>query len=116
DEFVALVSHELRTPLTSIVGYVRVLLRNRAEPLQEQQRELLQVVDRNASRLVALVGDLLFTGKVDAGKLTLEPTCFALAETARQSVESALPIAGEKNVDLIFEQRGDVELEADRTR
>ncbi len=116
DEFVALVSHELRTPLTSIVGYVRVLLRNRAEPLQEQQRELLQVVDRNASRLVALVGDLLFTGKVDAGKLTLEPTTFALAELARQSVESALPVAGEREVELVFENGGDVEVEADRPR
>jgi signal transduction histidine kinase len=116
DEFVALVSHELRTPLTSIVGYVRVLLRDRAEPLQARQRELLQVVDRNASRLVALVGDLLFTGKVDAGKLTLEPTCFELAELARQSVESALPVADETDVELIFEHGGDVELEADRAR
>jgi CHASE3 domain sensor protein/signal transduction histidine kinase len=76
DEFSALVSHELRTPLTSIIGYLE-LLRDEAEgdaddPAAAQRAQFLNVVDRNARRLLRLVGDLLFVAQVEAGKLSLE--------------------------------------------
>src|SRR3954452_18842675 len=72
DQFVSLVSHELRTPLTSILGYLELVL-DEEDPLTESQRAYLQTVDRNAQRLLGLVGDLLFTAQVDAGRFTLKP-------------------------------------------
>ncbi len=100
DEFVALVSHELRTPLTSIRGYLELLLEGEAGDLNDEQRQFLGVVERNAHRLLALVGDLLFLAQVEAGKLSLEIGAVDLGAVAAESVETTRPLADEKGVTL----------------
>src|SRR5207244_9617569 len=67
DDFVASVSHELRTPLTSIRGYLELLTSGEVGELNEEQERFLSVVDRNADRLLHVVGDLLFVSQVEAG-------------------------------------------------
>ena len=57
-DFAANVSHELRTPITSIRGYVETLLQVGLEE-RETATRFLEIVHRNASRLGALVEDLL---------------------------------------------------------
>src|SRR5258708_11348807 len=72
DEFIALVSHELRTPLTSICGYLELLLQDDVmEELPTAQLNWLEVIDRNAERLLRLVEDLLLTAQASAGNLAL---------------------------------------------
>jgi two-component system sensor histidine kinase/response regulator len=100
DEFVALVSHELRTPLTSIRGYLELVLEGEAGDLTDDQRQFLGVVERNAHRLLALVGDLLFLAQIEAGRLSLEVGAVDLAAIAAESVETARPIAEEKGITL----------------
>ena len=104
DEFFALVSHELRTPLTSIIGYLELALDDDDDsPLDPQRRQFLEIVDRNAARLLRLVGDLLFAAQVKAGTLTLERDAVDLARLARQAVEAAGPRAAQGGVDLLIE-------------
>ncbi|MEP6842511.1 MAG: histidine kinase dimerization/phospho-acceptor domain-containing protein, partial [Pseudolysinimonas sp.] len=59
DEFVGLISHELRTPLSSILGYLELIRDDEEAPLSEEQMRYLGVAERNAHRLLRLVGDLL---------------------------------------------------------
>jgi two-component system sensor histidine kinase/response regulator len=99
DEFVALVSHELRTPLTSIRGYLELVLEEE-DALTDEQRQFLGVVERNAHRLLALVGDLLFLAQIEAGKLSLEVGAVDLAAIAAESVETARPLAEEKGITV----------------
>ncbi len=98
DEFVALVSHELRTPLTSIRGYLELVLDGEAGEVTDEQRQFLGVVERNANRLLDLVGDLLFLAQIEAGKLSLEFGAVDLAAVAAESVETARPLAEEKEI------------------
>ena len=56
DEFIGLVSHELRTPLVSIIGYIELLREQGATGPNAGQ--FAEVIDRNAQRLLRLVGDL----------------------------------------------------------
>ncbi|MGH3022132.1 MAG: PAS domain S-box protein [Gaiellaceae bacterium] len=100
DEFIALVSHELRTPLTSIRGYTELLLDGEAGELGDDQRQFLGVVERNAHRLLHLVGDLLFLAQVEAGKLVLDVGALDLATVASESVETARPQAEAKEIVL----------------
>jgi PAS domain S-box-containing protein len=100
DEFVALVSHELRTPLTSIRGYLELVLEEEAGTLTDEQRQFLGVVERNAHRLLALVGDLLFLAQVEAGKLSLEIGAVDLSAIAAESVETARPLAEDRDITL----------------
>ena len=102
DEFVALVSHELRTPLTSIRGYLELVLDD-TDRLDEEHRRFLEVVERNADRLLRLVGDLLFVAQVEAGKLTLDRGEVDLGSVVRGCVEAAEPVAAQSRVELLAE-------------
>jgi signal transduction histidine kinase len=120
DEFSALVSHELRTPLTSIIGYLE-LLRDDAErdgddPSARQRVQFLNVVDRNARRLLRLVGDLLFVAQVEAGKLSLDEGDVDLGTIARESVEAAAPRAAHAGVELTLEATDVPAVRGDRDR
>jgi signal transduction histidine kinase len=97
DEFVALISHDLRTPLTSITGYTQLALE--AE-LADDVRGYLDVVARNSDRLLALVNDLLFVARLQAGELSLEPHDVDLAEVVRETVQALEPRAAAKAIDL----------------
>jgi PAS domain S-box-containing protein len=99
DQFFALVSHELRTPLTSIIGYLELVLED-PEHLAANQRRFLGVVDRNARRLLRLVGDLLFVAHVEAGRLALEMGDVDLPTLTREAVEAARPRAEGKDLAL----------------
>ncbi len=98
DEFVALVSHELRTPLTSIIGYIQLLRDERATGLDTDH--FAEVIERNAERLLRLVGDLLFLSQMQSGRLALELRDTDLAGLAAEAVEEARPEAARKHVDL----------------
>lgn len=66
-DFVANVSHEIKTPLTSIKGYIETLLSGADEDKETRHRFLLKI-DRNASRLAALVQDILSLAKIEAAE------------------------------------------------
>lgn len=64
-DFAANVSHELRTPITNIRGYVETLLQVGLDD-PATARKFLDIVHRNASRLGALVEDLLLLSFVES--------------------------------------------------
>ena len=97
DEFVSNISHELRTPLTSISGYVELMLEDEQD---DQKRSYLAIVDRNAERLLGLVSDLLFSARLQDGKLELERSDVDLRRLVLQAVESARPRAEAAGVGL----------------
>jgi len=103
DEFVGLISHELRTPLSSILGYLELIKDDDEHPLSEEQMRYLGVAERNAHRLLRLVGDLLFTAQVESGKFPLEIQDVELGHVLGASVESARPIADAAGVALQHE-------------
>ena len=63
------VSHEFRTPLTLLLGPVEDALGDRAAPLPPAQRERIEVVQRNALRLLKLVNTLLDFSRLESGRL-----------------------------------------------
>ncbi len=63
-DFVANVSHELKTPVTSIQGFVEALVEGGIqEPAQVQK--YLNIVARHASRLNAIIDDLLTLSRLE---------------------------------------------------
>jgi signal transduction histidine kinase len=113
--FVASVSHELRTPLTSILGYAD-LLGEVLGPLEATPERYLAVIARNASRLQALVDELLFVAQVDAGRFELDLAEIELAELAAASYEAALPLAESRSLELSLSIEARPTLTADPVR
>jgi signal transduction histidine kinase len=116
DEFIALVSHELRTPLTSIIGYIELLRDEGFAGMTEDHWHFTEVIDRNAHRLLRLVGDLLFLSRVQSGKMDMDIRGSDLGEIAERAVEEARPQAEAKQVDLVLSAAPLPGLECDPTR
>ena len=113
DDFVSTISHELRTPLTSISGYVE-LAREQADP---ETNGYLEVVERNAGRLLTLVNDLLFVARLQSGRLELELEHIDVGRLVAESVASAKPQALDANVELRLRlSGGDTAVRGDRRR
>jgi signal transduction histidine kinase len=88
-EFVTVVTHELRSPLTSIAGYLDLLLEEEGREGAEAREAYLQIVKRNADRLLELINDLLDLARLEAGKLELKRVPLDL-EGLIQEVSGAL--------------------------
>ncbi len=63
-DFVANVSHELRTPITSIKGFMETLL-DGAMDHPDEARRFLEIIAKQADRLVAIIEDLLSLSRVE---------------------------------------------------
>ncbi|KNY07700.1 sensor histidine kinase [Microbacterium sp. GCS4] len=103
DEFVGMISHELRTPLSAIIGFLDLLQNDPAQPLTEEQQDFVGIIERNAQRLLTLVGDLLFTAQVESGRFPLERQDVELGELVRSAVASSGPHAQREGIDLVAE-------------
>jgi len=101
DEFVGLISHELRTPLSSILGYLELMRDDEDNPLSEEHLQYLGVAERNAHRLLRLVGDLLFTAQVESGKFPLDSRMVPLDSIVTAALESARPVADTAGIQLV---------------
>ena len=76
DEFLARMSDELLTPLNAVIGFARLLEKNRAGNQRLEDLDLLRRVLANGEQLLRLVTGVLEQSRLAAGelKLSLEPT------------------------------------------
>jgi signal transduction histidine kinase len=116
DRLVAAVSHELRTPLTAIKGYLEGVLEEEPGPLNEQQRDELEIVARNVTRLQDLADDLLTLARLQSGRIEFEPVRFDVGELLAELRTELEPAARKERVELRLQLDGPVEVEADPLR
>lgn len=100
-EFLATVSHEIRTPLSTILGYVD-LLRDGYEDGERADAHLRTIRDSGA-HLNHLVGDLLDVGRIEAGRLELDPTPCDLGDLVAQLRSMFAARAAERRLTLEIE-------------
>src|SRR5205823_5652066 len=74
-EFINVAAHELRTPIQPILGLSEVL---RSRTKDTQQKELLDVIIRNARRSQGLTNDILDVTKIESQSLNLKKEWFNL--------------------------------------
>jgi len=100
-EFLANMSHELRTPLNAILGFSEIIKAQLYGPLgHDRYREYASDVHRSGAHLLDLINDVLDLSKIDAGRMELRETVFALDE-----------LVGESATLLRDKARGHVKLE-----
>ena len=66
DEFINIAAHELRTPIQPILGLTDIM---HSKIKDEEQRELLDVIIRNAKRLKRLTDNVLDVTKIESRSL-----------------------------------------------
>ncbi len=107
-EFLANMSHELRTPMNSIIGYTQLLIDGIDGAINEDQKESLETVERNAANLLALINDILDLSKIEAGKMVLTLTPVSLDTVIDETLTILDPLF--ENKELHFSLKKEREL------
>ncbi len=71
NRFLGIAAHDLRNPIGNIRGTAQLLLLPEYEPAPAERASHLQDIERQASYMLELLGDLLDVSRIEAGKLTL---------------------------------------------
>jgi two-component system, sensor histidine kinase len=79
-QFLANMSHELRTPMNAIIGYTEIIKENADEDQRSVDASDAARVLNAAQRLLKLINEILDLSKIEAGRVELDVTEFALTE------------------------------------
>ena len=112
-DFLANMSHELRTPLTVIRGGIDYLNRT---VKKEDNRNYLDIIDKNLARLIHLVSDLFDFTKIEGRKTELSFDQVNLSVLIEEVLEILSPLSMDKNISLNYKYPGDILVEMDLER
>ncbi len=103
-QFLASMSHELRTPLNSIIGFSEILIDGLVGEMPPGQKECVRDIHSSGEHLLALINDVLDLSKIEAGRMTLEPTTFDVTELMLEVKKTVVPLIEKKSQVLTVEQ------------
>jgi CheY-like chemotaxis protein len=110
-------SHELRTPLNAVIGFSEVLLERMFGDINERQEEYLRDIWNSGRHLLELLNEILDLSKVEAGRMTLDPTKFSVAGALEYTLAMVRERAAAHAIAISVEISDDVgDIEADELR
>jgi two-component system sensor histidine kinase/response regulator len=98
-------SHEIRTPMNAIIGLSHLALKS--EP-SARQHGYLTKIQGSSRHLMGIIDDILDFSKMEAGKLAIERTDFALEPLLRDVAGQLIEKSNAKGLELVFDIAPDV--------
>ena len=115
-KILSLTVHEFRTPMTVVAGYIRMLLKDRAGPLSDQQRKLLEEAEKSCARLTAIVAEVSELSNLEAGTAPFNKHAADLHKVLRDAVDQ-LPALPDREVQVDLQLDGEpAPIDADPVR
>ena len=84
--------HEFRTPITVVAGYIRMLLKDRAGALTDQQRRLLEEAEKSCGRLSSLVAEMSELSSLEAGTGAFNRSAVDLRAILSETIAALPPV------------------------
>lgn len=101
-QFFTNISHELRTPLTLIAGPVDNMLRN--DKLTPSTRQQLEIVQRNAARMLRMINQILDFRKIQNNKMTLKVELCRMSDIVGNAICNYAKEASDRHITLKVER------------
>ena len=98
-----MIVHELRAPLTAIKDSAELMIETFEEKgslEKEQQKRLLQIMDKQSKSLLEQINQVLDAAKIEAGRFSIEKVSSDIGEVIQNAVEPFLPQANKKQLLL----------------
>lgn len=112
----ALSVHEFRTPVTVVAGYIRMLLKDRAGAITDQQRRLLEEAEKSCGRLSALLTEMSDLSNLEANTAPFNRNTVNLHALLAETI-AALPQVPDREITVTLCSRdGDAHVHADPIR
>lgn len=86
--------------MNHIMGFTELILDKNFGELNETQEEYLTDVYKSSQHLLSLVNEILDVSKIEAGKLTLEPSEIHLKQLLEESLSIIMDKAVKRNIHL----------------
>ncbi|OGU17366.1 MAG: hypothetical protein A2076_03975 [Geobacteraceae bacterium GWC2_53_11] len=113
--FIASMSHELRTPLNSIIGFSSIIRDEWLGPVNPEQKENLETIQRSGKHLLSLINDVIDVSKIEAGRIEARFEEFDLHDLLTEAVQYVEKDIRDKGLELTI-QIGHHPLCTDRRR
>lgn len=114
DDFIHSITHDLRNPMTSIRGFIKFLIDGVAGPINEQQRKMLDTMDRASFKLLNMINDILDVAKLEAGRMELNIEKINIVKIIYSVLEIQQPLYERKNLQVTFTPpKDEIIIEAD---
>jgi signal transduction histidine kinase len=98
--FIASMSHELRTPLNSIIGFSSILRDEWLGPVNPEQKENLETIQRSGKHLLSLINDVIDVSKIEAGKIEARFEEFDLYDVMTEAIQFVEKDLRDKGLEL----------------
>lgn len=99
-QFLTNMSHEMRTPLSAMLGFTELL--SSSDQSETERRTWVGKIRASCEHLKVMIDEILDLSKVEAGKLEVDISQFALADIIEEVRSLLFPLAKEKNIELKF--------------
>jgi CheY-like chemotaxis protein/HAMP domain-containing protein len=99
-EFLSNMSHELRTPLNSILILAQVLMENRNKTLSSKEIKFANTIYNSGNDLLNLINEILDLSKIEAGKMELDVTAFAIEALIQDISNSFDEVARSRKIEF----------------
>ncbi|QED48246.1 sensor histidine kinase [Cytobacillus dafuensis] len=98
-EFISNISHDIQSPLSNIKGYMKLL---KSSQLTEQDKQYIEIVDSEVSRLSYMTKQLLLLSSIDSKKEMLEPKRFNVSEQIKNVIRQYQWNLSEKGIMISY--------------
>ncbi len=101
-DFVSVATHQMRTPLSGVRWALSMLLNGDLGELTTEQRTFLMKAYESNDRMIALVEDLLFSDRIESGKLIATDETAYVPDLLDNLLTEMSPIAAKRNIKVTF--------------